>query len=221
MNKIFLLLIGLLITQVCIAQTNTFPSSGSVGIGTTNPSQKLDVKGNINISGNGTYASLTAGLTSSLYTQQLRFWNDKMGYVWGGGYKVYFSQSNDIWFGDYDRALGTNAAQLDARIGATKYYNGNGIFELFMQTGGQIRFWVDCNGNVGIGTRTPDYLLDVAGIIRAKEIKVNLNDGPDYVFEDDYDLKSLDEVDQFIKDRKHLPGIPSAKQMEKDGVGLA
>ncbi|TKG87804.1 hypothetical protein EYV94_27920 [Puteibacter caeruleilacunae] len=76
-------------------------------------------------------------------------------------------------------------------------------------------------GKVGIGTRSPEYLLDVLGTMRAREIKVDLNGGADFVFEDDYDLKSLDEVDQFIKERKHLPGIPSAKQMEKDGVGLA
>ncbi|TKG87809.1 hypothetical protein EYV94_27945 [Puteibacter caeruleilacunae] len=80
---------------------------------------------------------------------------------------------------------------------------------------------VSANGSVGIGTTSPDYLLDVNGTMRAKEVKVNLNEGPDYVFEDDYDLKSLEEVDRFVKERKHLPDVPSAKQMEEEGVGLA
>ncbi|TKG86281.1 hypothetical protein EYV94_28610, partial [Puteibacter caeruleilacunae] len=113
--------------------------------------------------------------------------------------------------------------QNDENNGFISFYRGGSSCGGFLgfSTFGQERVRIQSNGYVGIGTDTPDYLLDVAGTMRAKEIKVNLNDGPDYVFEDDYDLKSLDEVDQFIKDRKHLPGIPSAKQMEKDGVGLA
>ena len=62
--------------------------------------------------------------------------------------------------------------------------------------------------------------LDVKGIVSASEIKVEAQTA-DFVFEEDYPLKSLKEVEQFIITNKHLPDIPSAKQMEKDGVGLA
>ncbi len=99
------------------------------------------------------------------------------------------------------------------------------------------------NGNVGIGTTTPDFKLDVCGTIRAKEIKVEeftcsngSFDGTlaannitvkangqtaDFVFADDYNLKSLSEVENFIKTNKHLPEIPSAEKMEEQGVNLA
>ena len=44
----------------------------------------------------------------------------------------------------------------------------------------------------------------------------------DFVFEDDYELRPLHEVEQFINQNKHLPEIPSAKEMEsEDGIGLA
>ncbi len=73
--------------------------------------------------------------------------------------------------------------------------------------------------NVGIGTTTPNYLLDVNGTIRANEILVN-SGSADFVFADDYNLRSLSEVHQFIQEHKHLPEIQSAEQMEKNGVSV-
>lgn len=76
-------------------------------------------------------------------------------------------------------------------------------------------------GNVGIGTITPDSKLTVNGIIHSQEIKVTVDAGADYVFEPDYNLQPLKELDQFIKQNKHLPEIPSAAEMEKDGIKLS
>ncbi|WP_304064827.1 tail fiber protein [Pedobacter glucosidilyticus] len=78
------------------------------------------------------------------------------------------------------------------------------------------------NGNVGIGTSTPDEKLTVKGKIHAEEVRVDLNvPGPDYVFEQDYQLKSLPEIQAFIKENKHLPEVPSAKEMQEKGINLS
>lgn len=76
------------------------------------------------------------------------------------------------------------------------------------------------DGYVGIGTLTPKEKLSVNGKIRAKEIKVETANWPDYVFEEGYQNQSLAEIEQFIKQNKHLPGVPTAKQVEQEGVEL-
>ncbi|HTG56080.1 MAG TPA: hypothetical protein VL943_07430 [Niabella sp.] len=79
------------------------------------------------------------------------------------------------------------------------------------------------NGFVGIGTKTPTERLSVKGKIRAQEIKVEANNGtnwPDYVFQRDYKLPSLDDVEKHIKEKGHLPEVPSAKEVEKEGIAL-
>lgn len=78
------------------------------------------------------------------------------------------------------------------------------------------------DGNVGIGTDEPKAKLAVDGNILAKEIKVKTDISvPDYVFEPDYELNSLDYIADYVKKNKHLPEIPSAKEIKRDGLDLA
>lgn len=77
------------------------------------------------------------------------------------------------------------------------------------------------NGSVGIGTSSPSssYKLSVNGSIRAKEVVVETG-WADYVFEENYSLRTLTEVEEFIRENKHLPEVPSAKEVETNGVRL-
>ncbi|MHC0446356.1 hypothetical protein ACWA1F_13180 [Flavobacterium sp. 3-218] len=79
------------------------------------------------------------------------------------------------------------------------------------------------NGNIGIGTIAPDEKLTVKGKIHTQEVRVDMAGPlvPDYVFADDYKLKSLEEIEDYVKEHKHLPEIPSAKEIEKNGLMLA
>jgi len=81
-----------------------------------------------------------------------------------------------------------------------------------------------CDGdNVGIGTATTHgHKLAVAGSILTESVKVKAaTNWPDYVFENDYDLQSLEKFEQYIITQKHLPGMPSASKIQKDGYELA
>ena len=83
---------------------------------------------------------------------------------------------------------------------------------------------VDLGNNwVAIGTETPKvgYELSVDGQIVCEELLVeNSTDWPDYVFQEDYRLQPLEEVEAHIKERKHLPGIPTAAEISKNGLPI-
>lgn len=88
------------------------------------------------------------------------------------------------------------------------------------------------DGFIGIGTKTPDELLTVKGKIHTQEVLVDLNGAvaPDYVFEvyfegtsevkPDYTMRSLKEVATYIQTHHHLPGVPSAKEINSNGLAL-
>jgi len=75
-------------------------------------------------------------------------------------------------------------------------------------------------GNVGLGKRNPTDKLEVNGNIRAQQIKDEMENWPDFVFEEDYKLTTLKDVETFIKENKHLPGVPKAKEIEENGLSL-
>lgn len=80
------------------------------------------------------------------------------------------------------------------------------------------------DANIGIGTNSfvdgaDTYRLSVDGKVRATAVKV-YTDWADYVFEDDYSLPTLKEVEKHIKEKGHLKDIPSAKEVEENGIDV-
>lgn len=172
-------------------------SDGNVGIGTNVPAYKLDVKG-------------------SIYGDQL--YGDKL-YV-GKLYVGKLDVTND---GINRTIINSNGvANIDMGFDGSKGYIKFGAHTGYGQRD-DILYMQGSDGNVGIGTSTPDSKLTVAGNIHAREVKVTVNAGavPDYVFANDYKLKSLHEVEKYIKENNHLPEIPSAQEIEKNGLMLA
>ena len=83
-----------------------------------------------------------------------------------------------------------------------------------------IMFIKQSTGFVGIGTTDPKARLAVNGDIYAKKVRVTPDDWPDFVFESAYELPSLQDLERFIAENKHLPGIPSAKEVSEHGLDL-
>lgn len=75
-------------------------------------------------------------------------------------------------------------------------------------------------GKLGIGTTNPgSWKLAVNGNIRAKEVKVETG-WSDFVFENDYNLPTLEEVEKYINEKRHLKDIPSAEEVAENGIFL-
>ncbi|CAL2105734.1 conserved exported hypothetical protein [Tenacibaculum sp. 190524A02b] len=91
-------------------------------------------------------------------------------------------------------------------------------------------FLIDSEGNIGIGSKSPDSKLTVNGTIHSKEVRVDLQIPADYVFEKyyegastlkaDYKMPTLEEVEAFTKKNHHLPAIPSAAKIQEEGLHL-
>ncbi|RNL68606.1 hypothetical protein ED312_23150 [Sinomicrobium pectinilyticum] len=187
-------LLFLLLPFIFYAQSNTFPASGNVGIGTENPQSKLDVYGDIMLN---TYPTSVANTTSSSFGVVFK----SSGYATDGRNRFQYWKVQGVGrsaWGAGDIAFFSNT-------------DGGGYKEI-------VRFMN--NGNVGIGTSSPDALLAVNGIIHSKEVKVDLNGWSDFVFEDSYNLPTLEEVEEHIKEKGHLKDIPSAKEVEENGIFL-
>lgn len=63
--------------------------------------------------------------------------------------------------------------------------------------------------------------LDSDGLLRSRKVKVDVFNWPDYVFDKDYSLLSLKDTEHFINEHGHLPGVPSANKIESEGLDLA
>lgn len=117
------------------------------------------------------------------------------------------------WLFGYGGASGNE----DISVGTQ---DGSGQRTLTFAAGGSAKMKILANGNVSIGTMDAgNYKLNVAGRLRAEEIVVNTT-GADFVFEPSYKLRSLIELETFIKQNKHLPDITPASEMQTNGVNM-
>lgn len=132
-----------------------------------------------------------------------------------------------IYFEDFDNQNNKSFIQLvddDMKIGTVAT---NNLGNFVIRTNGGDRVVVRSDGKMVLGSPTGTaptgtHLLAVKGKIAATEFDVvTVGSWPDYVFDPSYKLKSLEEVESFIKENKHLPNIPAASVIEKEGYGMA
>lgn len=139
----------------------------------------------------------------------------KLTVAGGGGFSVDLKVNGRIQTGDANNSGGVwvdgAGSQFMGQVSAT---------QMGFWNNGSWRLVVNNNGNVLINKTAqsnPAYKLDVAGPVRVNEVVVNTT-GADFVFEDKYKLRPLSEVESFIKANKHLPDVPSAKEMSGEGM---
>ncbi len=212
-------------------------SNGNVGIGTSTPTQNLSIKAarpRLVLTDEAGDAGVIE-FHESANQIRLQKW-DKSGSDFNKTMMVLDGDNGFVGIGTANPAQILSIQAERPRLVLTDKAGDAGVME-FHESTNQIRLqkWDKSgsdfnktmmvldgdNGFVGIGTASPKSKLAVNGKIRATEIVV-LSDinVPDYVFEPDYELRSLKETKAYISENKHLPEIPSASEIGENGISL-
>ncbi|MCT4124704.1 hypothetical protein [Elizabethkingia anophelis] len=123
------------------------------------------------------------------------------------------NSANDLSRIDLDYKI-QNKDHIVGRISSFYLDSGNGGtggLRFFTREAGQLteKMMIAPNGNISVSNK-----------LEAKEIKVTTTPTADFVFEDSYQLPNLESVEKHIKEKKHLPEIASAVEMQKEGVNI-
>jgi hypothetical protein len=234
------------VDMIKVGQDNTYFLS-RVGIGTTGPAALLDIKykdGSTNLYRATDNNDQPRWRVDQLFNMMLnngqsvdivkigqdnswvRYGDFGVGTTNPDGFQVNSALTQETSRGVTNVRLGIFGVNPTPRIifdyaNHTPFQIDNLAGKLRIYTPGTERLVITSDGNVGIGSVNPDQKLTVKGIIHAEEVRVDMTvPGPDYVFESTYNLLPLSEVESYIKANKHLPEVPSARQMEEEGLNL-
>ncbi|MEP3387832.1 MAG: hypothetical protein ABJO02_06575 [Reichenbachiella sp.] len=216
---------------------------GSVGIGINDPQAELHVDGKMQSS----FVDIGLARPTSSYSEGLFVKGaDGNGYAsiqlatrsWSGSHAILFNayKSPTMVNGGLGSVGNTKFTHNVGNYGggaASIFYTGNGGVMSFhvsqASTGagtdvnwGTAKLMIQRNGTVGININDPNeiYMLHVNGKTYATSFHTAASNYADFVFEDDYRLAPLSEVEAYIEENNHLPDIPSETEAKKNGVDL-
>lgn len=192
MKQIFNLMLLLIAFQIVGKAQNTFPSTGNVGIGTSSPSNNLDIT--------------SSGITT-LKINSTSSSNDNVNLILGGDN----GSNHGYWKLSKSPTSYTGTLSLSYNTGI---YGGDHPMMHFIYS--------SSSGQVVIGSSSSlvgGCALAVEGKIGARELIIsNQTPFPDYVFYPNYKLQPLSEIEKFIAKNYHLPDMPSTTEVKKNGL---
>jgi len=183
-------------------------NSGEVGIGTSSPGARLEVAAGTALGTSAGDALLLSRFSSTGNTNY--FMNNQWVHRYTNGANWLTAALRD--------GISIDASYLTPTTSRTWW--DRKPFENIQKWGTEGETYMTLIG--GYAPNGVVTTLAVQGIVYSKEVKVDLNvPAPDYVFEKDYALPSLESVKTYIDQNKHLPEVPSAKEMEANGINLS
>ena len=159
--------------------------------------------------------------TSSTSPYNQMFYVSEKGVVGATGLRLSYDAANHTYSPNLSVDYNSTATDSNPRgwIFNTSSYGGNRT--IYPPVIFKTEEFVIKNGNLTVeGKISCQDELKVASI-NAKDINLEMNNAADYVFDANYNLRSLSEVENFVNEHHHLPGIPSANEMAENGMSVA
>jgi len=238
---------GNLVLQTKLLDRMLIDENGNVGIGTASPSSVLTVngsnpifqlrnsnidKGFVQVSGDdlkiGTNATNSNGRFIVRTNGSDRFFIDDDGStIIGNGIEggIILDADNPYIYiksgGLTQGSLTFDNGNDNMVLQKTLFGNGHLIISGNQQAGSSIHLSENGQFNFGTGLFPNGYRMSVEGKVLATDFTtLAVANWPDYVFEKNYQLAPLSEIRKYIAEHKHLPNIPAAAEMEKNGIQL-
>lgn len=208
--------------QWSVNGSTIYYNDGNLGIGTSTPLTRLDVVGDVRFGRVGGSKLIVQTPLSDvrLYTEgknlTLPVGNLGVGTTTPSA-KIEASQSSGDWLrfnsladgSQYRFHLPSSGERLEIGV-----FDGT-VNKMHWSVMKFIR-----NGDIHMGANDDPVMLNVNGAIKTKQVLVTNTGWADYVFEDNYHLRSISELESYINVNKHLPGVMSTKEIEEKGLSL-
>ncbi|RPD43233.1 hypothetical protein EG028_02750 [Chitinophaga barathri] len=209
--KMFSILLIQLFFSISTFAQNHFPSIGNASIGAgTNPPEMLSISG--------------PHTTTRMELKWVETGNPLQGanmYLWASEPGVSYSGvgiGNNAYNGPggITRKITQRGSSYIRLLDQFIYMN---LIDIYGNNKNAVM--IDANANMGIGGNAQSaYKLSVHGVMSARKIKVTQETWADHVFQKDYQLPTLAELDAYIKTHHHLPAIPSAEEVKSAGLDV-
>lgn len=174
-----------------------------VGINTNSPSHHLHIVGDQLTEGSGQFSKFGINTTPNVFSAL----NVNTGNTFGAAVEI----TTD------------NPAQYTKLLYMHANSPGTEIMKVIADSDSPdiVRFMLTADGYLQIHNGQEKTLqLDTDGLLHARKVRVDVVNWPDYVFEQNYMFPSIEEVESYIADHHHLPGIPDAASMEQNGLDV-